>query len=78
MPDDGDIQDDGNQCTNDGCSGGNPTHDPVAQGTNCGPQQSCNAAGACVNGACVFTCAPMFFTRASTFSEVSLHAAMAS
>ncbi|MFO0761499.1 MAG: hypothetical protein U0359_33780 [Byssovorax sp.] len=30
------------------CSGGMGTHNPVAAGTSCGPQQSCNADGACV------------------------------
>ena len=47
-PDDGDVQDDGNQCTTDGCSAGDPTHTPVAIGTVCGPQQTCNAAGSCI------------------------------
>jgi hypothetical protein len=48
IADDGDVQDDGNVCTADGCSGGMATHSPVASGTACGPQQACNADGACV------------------------------
>jgi hypothetical protein len=53
---DSDLQDDGNPCTTDSCSGGNPVHAPVAQGTNCGGAFICNATGSCVgcnsNGDC--------------------------
>lgn len=47
-PDDADVQDDGNPCTTDSCSGGSPVHDPVAAGTTCGPSKMCNGSGACV------------------------------
>ncbi|MFT3768282.1 MAG: hypothetical protein QM820_22765 [Minicystis sp.] len=48
VADDSDVQDDGNSCTGDSCSGGVPQHPPVAQGTSCGPNKTCNASGSCV------------------------------
>jgi len=49
VADDTDVQDDGNPCTNDTCSGGAAVHLPVGSGTSCG-------AGICYNGVCAYGC----------------------
>jgi hypothetical protein len=41
VPDDGDVQDDGNICTSDGCSAGTATHAPTNEGTACGANKKC-------------------------------------
>lgn len=48
--DDTDLPDDGNECTADACSEGNPDYTPVASGTECTQDggKKCNAKGACV------------------------------
>jgi hypothetical protein len=48
--DDGDLPDDGQECTIDSCAAGAPAHTPVAEGTGCsqGGGAHCNAAGDCV------------------------------
>lgn len=43
--------DDGNECTDETCSGGAPQHPPVADGTSCGDGGSCEA-GLCVETGC--------------------------
>jgi hypothetical protein len=48
VPNDADLQDDGNPCTTDACSGGNPVHNALPQGTPCGGNFQCNATGSCV------------------------------
>jgi hypothetical protein len=48
VPDDTDTQDDGNPCTTDTCSGGNPVHNPVMQGVSCGTNKTCDGQGNCV------------------------------
>jgi len=45
--DDADVPDDGNDCTSDTCSSGNPVHTPVATETSCAAGV-CNALGQCV------------------------------
>jgi hypothetical protein len=49
IPDDGDTPVDGNDCTNDLCTNGTPSHSNVPVGTACGPNHAlqCNAAGQC-------------------------------
>jgi hypothetical protein len=42
VPDDTDLQDDGNPCTTDSCSGGVPQHLPAGNGTSCGGGLTCN------------------------------------
>jgi hypothetical protein len=55
VPDDTDVPDDGNPCTQDTCSGGAVQHVPVASGTSCGAGLVCNgttcAAGCVIGGA---------------------------
>ncbi len=50
QPDDGDAPDDGNQCTNDACSGGAPVFDPLPTGATCsqGGGFVCDGTGRCV------------------------------
>lgn len=48
MPDDADLPNDGNLCTMDGCSAGQPTFAPVALGAVCGAGLVCDGAGSCV------------------------------
>jgi hypothetical protein len=48
IPDDTDIPDDGNPCTQDACSQGVPSHTPLASGTACGTGLVCDGTGACV------------------------------
>ncbi len=48
--DDTDIPDDGNDCTTDTCSNGQPSHSPAPQNTSCGGSAGlyCDGAGKCV------------------------------
>lgn len=50
VPDDTDVGDDGNDCTNDICSGGTLTHPPKASGTSCATAggRVCDSKGNCV------------------------------
>jgi hypothetical protein len=67
IPDDGDVPDDLNDCTIDGCDAGAPEFTNTAPGTGCGASLVCDGNGACVgcnapadcgtDGPCVtFTC----------------------
>jgi hypothetical protein len=47
LADDSDVQQDGNPCTGDACSGGTIVHAPVAMGTSCGAPKQCDAVGNC-------------------------------
>lgn len=53
-----DLQDDGNVCTLDGCSGGSPTHANLAAGAPCNDPTKpvCNGGGACVECVTASTC----------------------
>jgi hypothetical protein len=54
-----DLQDDGNDCTLDGCSNGTPTHANLAAGATCAgspPNTVCNGGGACVQCVTASTC----------------------
>ncbi len=46
LPLDSDVEDDGNECTNDKCLDGVPTHDPTSGGKACSTGV-CNGAGLC-------------------------------
>ena len=48
VPNDQDLPDDGNVCTDDTCDNGKPMHTNLASSTNCGPSQYCDGNGACV------------------------------
>jgi hypothetical protein len=48
VPDNTDLPDDRNPCTNDLCTSGTPSHTLVAANTNCGGANTCNASGQCV------------------------------
>ena len=45
--DDSDIQQDGNLCTGDTCSGGVIGHPPIPAGTDCGAPKTCDGSGNC-------------------------------
>ena len=47
IADDGDVPNDGNDCTSDVCSGGNPSNPPKPAGSGCGGGV-CDGAGSCV------------------------------
>src|SRR5262249_689912 len=50
IEDDVDVPSDGNPCTQDLCSNGQPSHVPVAAGSACGPSGlECDGAGSCVH-----------------------------
>lgn len=46
-PDDADVPSDGNSCTLDVCSGGEPSHPSAPAGTGCGIGLACNDMGQC-------------------------------
>jgi hypothetical protein len=47
VDDNGDIEDDGEDCTTDACRGGEPVHGPVVPGAPCGDGLTCNDQGQC-------------------------------
>lgn len=46
-PDDTDLPDDGNPCTDNVCTNGAPSHPPLPTGTGCGGGSTCDGAGNC-------------------------------
>ncbi len=48
VPEDGDVKDDGEPCTQDSCSMGMRVHAPLPIGTVCDETGTCDATGACV------------------------------